>query len=160
MKPLLTKKVYHKMFSYKNGRLFWLCSKRVGQRAGYTNSEGYRKIKINKSLYSESRIIFTMFYGKIPVGYFIDHKDRNPENNKITNLRLATQSQNEHNSKLFSTNTSGFKGVNYLKSHHQWQARIMVNNVRKFIGNFNTPEAASVAYFKASKKYHRKFSSL
>lgn len=70
-------------------------------------------------------------------GYTVDHIDRDPTNNRRSNLRYATRQQQLQN--------RGFKGVSQIKSG-KWQARIMVNGVRKYLGLFDSKEEAERAY--------------
>lgn len=53
-------------------------------------------------------------------GFMSDHVFGNTLDNRRSVLREATQSQNAKNTKLFSTNTSGFKGVSWNKAHPPW----------------------------------------
>ena len=57
------------------------------------------------------RFIYELKNGPIPEGLFIDHRDGNSLNDCISNLRLATQQQNNMNRKKNKNNTSGFKGI-------------------------------------------------
>lgn len=90
-------------------------------------------------------------------GEMPDHIDGNGLNNRRTNLRLATQAQNNANSKLKSTNTSGYKGIVFLKDENRWRAHISVNGKRIVIGRYKTAEEAHEAYCKAAQEHFGEF---
>ena len=60
----------------------------------------------------------------------VDHINRNKLNNKISNLRWVTRSENGQNTKLYNNNTSGIKNINYWKrgSIKKWKFIKNVNN--------------------------------
>lgn len=62
---------------------------------GHLQIQFYKNGKAKK--YYLHRIIYEAHYGKIPDNLVIDHIDRNPQNNDITNLRLVPQSINNMN---------------------------------------------------------------
>ena len=70
------------------------------------------------------RLIFLWHHGWLPPE--VDHKDENPLNNRIENLRAATHSQNLCNRSLASTNTSGVKGVSWAKRQKKWHAQCRI----------------------------------
>lgn len=75
----------------------------------------------------------------------IDHWDGNGLNNQEYNLRPATPSQNGGNSGKHAPATSLFKGVR--RCNGAWQAEIMVNRKRYYLGSFAQNEiAAARAY--------------
>lgn len=57
------------------------------------------------------RFVWYLHYGVPEEGYVIDHIDRNPLNNCISNLRLATIQENAMNQSKYKNNTSGYKGI-------------------------------------------------
>ena len=88
----------------------------------------------------------------------VDH--RNPFetlDNRKSNLRLATSSQQAMNQRLSSRNKTGFKGVSWDKSSRKFVAVIGLNNKLICLGRFLTPEAASEAYKQAAIEYHGEF---
>jgi hypothetical protein len=87
----------------------------------------------------------------------VDHKNGDTLDNRKSNLRVCLKIQNLWNRKKHRNNTSGYKGVIYLKNHKKWMARISVNRKRLFLGLFETPIEAHRAYCVASKKYHGNF---
>ena len=79
------------------------------QPVGYINSRGYQLISIGGTSYVISRLIYKMFTGEEPE--CVDHKDGNPRNNKLENLRGCSESQNLCNKSVYSTNKLGIKNI-------------------------------------------------
>jgi len=70
----------------------------------------------------------------------VDHINRDPLDNRRSNLRIVTPSQNMMNRSLFMNNTSGTTGV---ASHgSKWQAYITVDKKRMHLGSFRERDAA------------------
>jgi hypothetical protein len=90
----------------------------------------------------------------------IDHKDRNGLNNQRSNLRRATQSQNQMNAGLRSTNTSGYKGVYFNKNKQAWAASIKYDGQKSHLGYFDTAIKAAQAYDRAAMRLHGEFAVL
>lgn len=76
----------------------------------------------------------------------IDHIDGDGLNNKITNLRPLTQSDNIRKGKIQTNNTSGMKGVSLRSDTGRWTARCQVGTQYKSLGSFDTKEQAFKAY--------------
>lgn len=89
-----------------------------------------------------------------------DHIDGDGLNNRRSNLRHATKSQNRHNQRISVCSTSGVKGVSWHKSKGKWQARIKLNGTRLHLGLFEDIELAAAAYASASAKMHGEFGRL
>lgn len=76
----------------------------------------------------------------------VDHINHDPLDNRRSNLRLATNSQNLFNRPMRKGNTSGYKGVTFHRSTGKWRARVGYKNKQIYLGLFNTPEEAYKAY--------------
>lgn len=90
----------------------------------------------------------------------VDHINRELLDNRKSNLRLCTRTENNHNMKLSKRNKSGAKGV-YVQSKKFLRVSIMVNRKNIYLGTFpNTPEGfveAKTAYNNAAIKYYGEF---
>jgi len=75
----------------------------------------------------------------------VDHIDGNKTNNNLTNLRWATLTENQRNSKMSISNTSGIKGVSFEKKANKWKASIRINSILIHLGYFDTIEEAAAA---------------
>lgn len=88
----------------------------------------------------------------------VDHIDGDGLNNqRSTNLRLASCYQNSANSRVHKDNLTGFKGVSFEKIIGKYWARIMRKGTAYNLGYFNTPEEASKVYEAKAKELSGKF---
>jgi hypothetical protein len=104
----------------------------AGRRAGNLQPNPGKKdrfdwvVLVDKTNYLVSRIVFYMVNGIDPGNAKIDHKDQNPLNNNITNLRLADNSLQGHNRAKRYDNTSGAVGGSWRNDAKTW--RVSLNN--------------------------------
>lgn len=148
-KPIPNQAALRKLFDYNptTGDLFWLES---GNKAGSLHYSGYVSVQVNKQRYQAHRIIWALCYGSIPQNMMIDHIDRNRSNNRLDNLRLADDSENQYN----RTANKGREVKGVYRHNRLWKAEITADGKRKYLGLFKTPEAAYEAYKKAAKELH------
>lgn len=79
-----------------------------------------------------------------PEGCLVDHKDGNGLNNTRNNLRKCDRTDNARNSRLYSRNSTGFKGV--TRHNDKFRASIVVNGKRKHLGVFDDAKMAAETY--------------
>jgi hypothetical protein len=129
---------------------------RVGDIAGRINEWGYREICIDRHLYRANRLAVFYMTGEWPTA-LVDHVDLNKANDRWSNLRHATHSQNHANSNAHADNTSGIKGVSWDASRRKWQAQIGVKGRNIYLGRHSTRAEAAAIYAAAAKKYFSEF---
>jgi len=153
----LTQKRLKELLEYnpETGIFVWKVTNsnvKIGSKAGSKNSDGYIYISVDGKSYRLHRLAWLFVYGYFPKGD-LDHKDQIRDNNRIKNLREATQSQNTINSKIRSDNTSGIKGVHYCKDNQKWQVSINALGKRVYLGYYENKLEAVKCRFKAEIKY-------
>lgn len=162
-KPTPSVEIINSIFSYDEttGELRWkkvpkerVVRAKVGEIAGAIMVNGYRMVCINYQKYLAHRLIWKMKTGT-DAPFSIDHIDGDRLNNRFSNLRAATQSQNGMNSKMRKNNTSGVKGVYW--GWNRWQAQISIARRCIPLGGFEKIEDAARAVEAARKKYHAEF---
>jgi len=144
---MLTTEFVKSYFDYADGKLIWKSDKgrvKKGTVAGTKDKKGYIQIKLNQKRYFAHRLIW-VWHGKV-LSEQLDHIDRNPENNKIENLRVATPSMNQWN-----TNKAD-GGVSFHKASNKWRARIKINNKEIYLGVFSNFEEAKKVRDEAARK--------
>lgn len=115
---------------------------KVGSIAG-SLVRGYRRVMIDGFSYYAHRLAWLHMTGEWPENE-IDHRNRNEDDNRWTNLRLADRSQNCANGKMNCRNLSGLKGV--TTDRGRYRAKIVINGKIHRLGSYRTPEAAHAAY--------------
>lgn len=126
--------------------------KKAGELAGVVAPRGYIKIRVDWNLHQAHRLAWLLTHGEWPTEH-IDHINGNPSDNRISNLRQATQAQNLQNTRRRRDNKSGFKGVGFHNRKGCWRSEIRINGRRTFLGYFACPTAAHIAYCKAAKEH-------
>lgn len=144
-----------------NGDFTWAKQRRakaqIGSKAGCLTSEGYVAISIDGRRYKAHRLAWLYVYGVWPGGQ-IDHVNLNKSDNRISNLRLASSSQNSMNVRVRSDSRVGLKGVSLPTGRSKkFGASITIEGKRKWLGRFETALKASEAYQRASRALHGEF---
>lgn len=124
----------------------------IGCVAGTPTAKGYIEISVKGKRYLAHRLAWLLSKGKWPSAQ-IDHIDGDKKNNRLSNLRLATNSQNHANRGAQKNSTSGIKGVYFWKTRGVWKSQIVVNGRNIFLGYHQTKEAAAAAYAAAAAKH-------
>lgn len=149
-----------KLMEYRDGKLYWTVSRgRVakGYEVGTKNTSGYWQTQINGERMYVHRIVFFLHHGFWPKQ--IDHIDGNKDNNAIENLREASLSQNQHNTRLPKNNTSGAKGVGWHKQRGKWYARVKLGDRQISAGLYSNKEDAVKAAQELRTKLHKEFTN-
>lgn len=110
------------------------------------------RLTVNGKRYQAHRLAWLYMTGAWPTA-FIDHKDRNGTNNAWTNLREATNSQNQQNSKKRAGTSSCTTGVSWDRRAKRWHVSLMHSGTRIFLGRFETLDTAVQARLDGERKY-------
>lgn len=131
-------------------------TKFLGKVAGTAQSDGV-KITLSTLRTMAHRVIWKLVFGAEPA-MLIDHKNGNPLDNTLSNLREASYTENNRNRKIIACKV-GLKGVVLRKDSGKFRARINVGGGNKWLGTYSTPEEAHQAYCTAADKYHGIFAN-
>lgn len=115
----------------------------AGTVAGSQREDGYRFIFIDGRSYLLHRVIWFYVNGRWPENV-IDHRDGNPDNNRLANLRDVTQEQNAGNQQRNRGRT--VSGAFFLPSIEKWRASIRISRKNVVIGYFDDEQQARDAY--------------
>ena len=77
-------------------------------------------------------------------GYDVDHINRDPRDNRISNLRYVTRSENIFNQRVAKDNKSGITGISWNKRDRKWEVYIAKDGKHLHLGKFNNIENAIV----------------
>lgn len=153
-------------YNPKTGELIWRVredrdnawnGRFAGKVAGSHDIKGYIVVGLFGRLWLAHIIIWTIVYGEWPVHY-IDHHDRCKDNNRIDNLRKASNSQNQLNSKVRKS-ALGLKGVCFIKHLNKYAARISFEGIKRYVGYSECPAVASFLYQIAADKFYGEFAN-
>lgn len=113
----------------------------LGKPLGTPYSNGYIGFRVLSRKYLAHRLAWFYVHGVWPVED-IDHVNGNRADNRISNLREATRSQNMANTKTQTNNVSGHRGVIFDKSNQRWMAYMQRHGKFINLGRFDLKEEA------------------
>ena len=90
---------------------------------------------------------------------YIDHVNRDGLDNRESNLRIATRSQNAMNTNKRNYGSSKYKGVGWSSERGKWRAVICKDGLRKHLGYFSVEEDAASAYDEAAIEWFGEFAA-
>lgn len=114
----------------------------------YKNDDGYIIFKSDNEYIRMHRLVMNA-----PNDMEVDHIYHQTYDNRKSELRLVTDSQNSINQIISKNNTSGVKGVSWDNKNEKWRARITVNNKGIWLGRFDNFEDAVYAREQAEEEY-------
>ena len=146
-------------YDSNQGKLFWKVKRsnntNIGDEAGWVDGYGYRQVTFDGKGIRAHRIIFFIEHGYIPE--LIDHINGNKLDNRISNLRECSKSQNGMNRGKQKNNYSGISGVCWNSSAKKWQAYIKVDGRQIYLGLFSDKQEAAEVVTESRKKLHQDF---
>lgn len=149
-----------RLFTYdrETGVLYWRIRGSNTIRRNYVagsskGATGYRQVGIKGKVYLVHRIIMMLCFGHIPENAEIDHINHIRNDNRLVNLRFATQGENLKNKSVSSKSTTGVTGVYFSKDKKKYRAQIKVNRKAIYLGMFDTLEEAAAARAEANLKF-------
>lgn len=172
---LITVEMLRSIISYNadTGVLIWIGEMsrngklRPGMTIGSIDRKGYLRVSLaigptgaRKVRAFAHRVAWALHYGAWPpADKTVDHINNQKRDNRIVNLRLATNQQNCFNSKARRHSRSGLKGVTYNPGapRRPWVAAICIDGRVTRLGTFSTPEAAHARYVEEAAKLHGEF---
>jgi len=128
-------------------------SVKVGDVAGTLHPEGYILIKVDGKRYRAHRLAWLYVHGVFPPDQ-IDHINGVRADNRLSNLRPATNAENQRNRGATANNKSGHKGVRWHPRDRKWLAQIALHGVQTHLGLFDDINDAIAAYAAGVAKYH------
>jgi hypothetical protein len=138
--------------------LFWWRRAAPGRRlqtpAGTLRPDGYVQAWIDGTPYLAHRLAWFYVHGSWPEDE-IDHENRNRADNRLSNLRPSSRSQNQMNAGLNANNTTGFRGVCRSKPNRSrpYFAQIVIDGKGRYLGAANSAEEASNLYHDAARAF-------
>lgn len=113
-------------------------------------------VSFNRVQYPATHIIWLLMTGCWPKNV-IDHANCDSLDDSWNNLRECTSAQNCYNKSVTSRSASGVKGVFWDKERNKWSTYITKDYKVRFIGRFDTIEAAKAAYDKKAAELFGEF---
>jgi HNH endonuclease/AP2 domain len=154
----VTQERLHKLYHY-DAETGHLISKLFHHPVGQLK-DGYKMVFLmadgKEKRFPAHRLIWMYVYGRWPL--MIDHINGIKTDNRLCNLREVTAKQNAENKVIFKTKSglprSGYKGVHWCKQSNKWKASIGHLKKTIYLGMFDDPKEAFLAYQQAAKNLH------
>jgi len=116
------------------------------RNAGSVHASGYRRIKVDGTLYTATHLAYLYMENEWPPeGSQMDHINRDKDDNRYENLRAVSPTTNARNKRIYNNNTSGHKSIHINHKRVRgptYTVRITYNHKKIFVGTYKTVEAA------------------
>lgn len=128
----------------------------AGDRADFLitkgNNVGYMRVSFDSMRFLAHQLAWFYVHGEWPEEH-VDHINHDTADNRLCNLRSATNSLNQQNKlKAMKNNVSGYLGV--VPVNGKFGAQIIKDRKKTWLGTFDCPRAAHQAYLEAKRKLH------
>ena len=152
-------------YDYQNGVIKWKSRRRsefkregnymrfvhehLGKIAGVVSKDGYRSIMLENRMYLASRLIWIMVYGHLDKEKDVIHLNKKPDDLRLSNLRLVSQSINRSVHANDQNSNCNRRGVCYSRSKRKFVAYGCRDNKKVFLGvrsTFKEAEALRIEY--------------
>ncbi|MCI1143157.1 HNH endonuclease [Sphingomonas sp. WKB10] len=127
---------------------------KAGEIAGALQSLGYRQIMVDGQRLLSGRLAWFYMTGSWPA-HEIDHANGQRDDDRFSNLREATRSENNRNRR--ASGRSLIKGAFWVARQQKWRASIKRDGRTVNLGMFDTAEAAGAEYARAADEHYGKF---
>ncbi len=131
-------------------------TRHAGKPAGVISPIGYRQVRISGRLHYAHRVAWMIANGDIPDGLMIDHVNGDKTDNRLGNLRLATNSQNGHNQRQKAARALP-KGIS--RDRGRFVGYVTANCRQHFVGRFDSLAEAQESVSKARAQLHGEFAN-
>ena len=152
---MITQEQLKQEVRYEDGHFYRLSDGEQVTESPITDHHRYLRVRVCGKVYALHRMVFLWQNGYLPK--IVDHIDNDRSNNKIENLREATQQQNCLNRVAHKNNRSGYKNVFWDSKSNKWCVLVNVFGKRKTIGRFEDLELAELVAYEARVKFHGEF---
>jgi len=146
------------LYDPTTGTFTWICSLSnrapIWSVAGSLRKDGRVQIRILGRIYFAHRLAWLWMTGDWPRS-LIDHRNLDPSDNRWSNLREATNSQNMANAGVYKNNALKLKGVRFQAG--KYEAHITVNHRQVYLGRYQTAKEAQGRYFEEAHRIHGEF---
>lgn len=145
-------------YNPETGAFVWKVKRRgpnePGAEAGSVAGRGYVYVQYRRRAILAHRLAWFICHSEMPVEQ-IDHINGVKTDNRLSNLRQATHSENICNQRSRKDNVSGYRGVG--RNGRKWRAEIKKDGRVYRLGRFETAEMAAAAYAEAAARLHGEF---
>ena len=164
MEKIIYNEIWRQIDGYENyyvsnfGRVKNINTERILKQS--KNKDGYCQIYLyndgKAKTFKVHRLVAFAFIGDSNLS--VDHINHDKTNNEVTNLRFATRSQQQQNTRSHKNSSSKYKGVH--KFRNKWVSRITIQKESIYLGRFESEIDAAIAYDKKAKELFGDFAFL
>jgi HNH endonuclease/AP2 domain len=143
------------LYNKRSGNLYRRMAQGI-QKVGTVRPDKHKVVAYNRHSYRTTYIIWLLVYGRPPNGD-VDHINNDASDDRLSNLRECTRSQNMQNASMSKRNKTGVKGVHWDKQRAKWNAYIRANGRNINLGRFDSIEQATEVRLRAEREFFESF---